>query len=109
MYDGGRSSTCLRRPTSRESGGILPLTAPVRGREDNRPAAQIQYLGMNSTVYEPFEEPAGAGGAVPFHRPRGHHSRGIYEGAALLLLTGQVTGPGVAGYNPDFPAMPYDP
>lgn len=76
------------------------------GERITAPAAQIQYLGMNSTVYEPFEDPR-VREALCLAIDREAIIQGIYEGAALPLY-GQIT-PGVAGYNPDFPAMPYDP
>ncbi len=70
------------------------------------PAAQIQYLGMNGNVYEPFQD-ARVREAMCLSLDREAIIQGIYEGAAFPLY-GQIT-PGVAGYNPDFPAMPHDP
>lgn len=70
------------------------------------PAAQIRYLGMNSNLYEPFKD-IRVREAVCIGFDREAMVQGLYEGAAFPLY-GQVT-PGVAGYNPDLPPIPYDP
>jgi peptide/nickel transport system substrate-binding protein len=70
------------------------------------PAAQIQYLGMNQTQYEPFED-IRVREAVCKSLDRHAMIEGLYDGAAFIL-NGQVT-PGVAGYNPDLPEVPYAP
>lgn len=70
------------------------------------PAAQIRYLGMNENLYEPFKD-IRVREAICIGFDRDAMVAGLYEGAAFPLY-GQVT-PGVAGYNPDLPAIPYDP
>ncbi len=70
------------------------------------PAAQIQYLGMNQTQYEPFKDKR-VREAICITMDRDGMVNGLYGGAAFPLY-GQIT-PGVAGYNPDLPAIPYDP
>lgn len=70
------------------------------------PAAQIRYLGMNQNLYEPFKD-IRVREAVCIGFDRDAMVAGLYDGAAFPLY-GQVT-PGVAGYNPDLPAIPYDP
>lgn len=72
----------------------------------NSPAAQIQYLGMNQTQYEPFKN-IKVREAVCRSLDRKAMIDGIYGGAAFTL-NGQVT-PGVAGYNPELPEYEYDP
>lgn len=70
------------------------------------PAAQIRYLGMNQNLYEPFKD-IRVREAICIGFDRDAMVEGLYDGAAFPLY-GQVT-PGVAGYNPDLPAIPYDP
>lgn len=70
------------------------------------PAAQIRYLGMNQNLYEPFKD-IRVREAICIGFDRDAMVKGLYDGAAFPLY-GQVT-PGVAGYNPDLPAIPYDP
>ena len=70
------------------------------------PAAQIRYLGMNQNLYEPFKD-IRVREAICIGFDRDAMVQGLYDGAAFPLY-GQVT-PGVAGYNPDLPAIPYDP
>ena len=70
------------------------------------PAAQIQYLGMNQNLYEPFKDPK-VREAICITMDRDGMVSGLYGGAAFPLY-GQMT-PGVAGYNPDLPAIPHDP
>jgi oligopeptide transport system substrate-binding protein len=69
------------------------------------PAAQIQYLGMNQNLYEPFKD-ARVREAICIAMDRDGMVNGLYGGAAFPLY-GQIT-PGVAGYNPDLPAVPHD-
>jgi peptide/nickel transport system substrate-binding protein len=70
------------------------------------PAAQIQYLGMNQNLYEPFKD-ARVREALCIAMDRDGMVNGLYGGAAFPLY-GQIT-PGVAGYNPDLPAILHDP
>ena len=69
-------------------------------------AAQIRYLGMNQTQYEPFKDKR-VREAVCLSIDKEAMIAGLYNGAALPLA-GQMT-PGVAGYNPDLEGIPYDP
>ena len=70
------------------------------------PAAQIQYLGLNSTQYEPFKD-IRVREAVCISIDRDAMVKGLYGGAAFPLY-GQVTN-GVAGYNPNLKPIPFDP
>lgn len=70
------------------------------------PAAQIRYLGMNQNLYEPFKD-IRVREAICIGFDRDAMVKGLYDGAAFPLY-GQVT-PGVAGYNPNLPAISYDP
>jgi len=70
------------------------------------PAAQIRYLGMNESVYEPFKD-INVRKAVCMSIDKPAMIEGLYSGAALPL-NGQVTA-GVAGFNPDIAPIPYDP
>ena len=70
------------------------------------PAAQIQYLGMNQNLYEPFKD-ARVRQAVCTAIDRDGMVQGLFGGAAFPLY-GQVT-EGVAGHNPQLAAIPYDP
>ena len=77
--------------------------------EDQRllePAAQIQYLGMNQNLYEPFKD-IRVREAICISIDRDGMVEGLY-GSAAFPLYGQIT-PGVAGYNPDVAPIPYDP
>lgn len=76
------------------------------GQRMTAPAAQIRYLGMNQTQYEPFKD-IRVREAVCLAFDRDAMIKGLYGGAAFPLA-GQVT-PGVAGYNPDLKPIPYDP
>lgn len=76
------------------------------GQRMTAPAAQIRYLGMNQTQYEPFKD-IRVREAVCLAFDRNAMIKGLYGGAAFPLA-GQVT-PGVAGYNPDLKPIPYDP
>ena len=69
------------------------------------PAAQIQYLGMNQNVYEPFKD-IRVREAVCISIDRDGMVRGLYGGAAFPLY-GQVT-QGVAGANPNLKPIPFD-
>ncbi len=70
------------------------------------PAAQIQYLGMNQTQYEPFKD-IRVREAVCIAIDRDAMVTGLFGGAAFPLY-GQITD-GVAGYNPDLKPIPFDP
>ncbi len=70
------------------------------------PAAQIQYLGMNQTQYEPFKD-VRVREAVCIALDRDAMVQGLFGGAAFPLY-GQIT-EGVAGYNPNLKPIPYDP
>jgi oligopeptide transport system substrate-binding protein len=70
------------------------------------PAAQIQYLGMNQNLYEPFKDKR-VREALCIAMDRDGMVNGLYGGAAFPLY-GQIT-PGVAGYNPDLAPIPHDP
>lgn len=76
------------------------------GQRMTAPAAQIRYLGLNQTQYEPFKD-IRVREAVCIAFDRDAMAKGLYGGAAFPLY-GQVT-PGVAGYNPDLQPIPYDP
>lgn len=70
------------------------------------PAAQIQYLGLNQTQYEPFKDKR-VREAVCIAIDRDGMVQGLYGGAAFPLY-GQIT-PGVAGFNPNLAPINYDP
>lgn len=70
------------------------------------PRAQSRYLGMNGDVYAPFKD-ARVRKAVSLALNRDAMIKGLYEGAAFPL--NGITTPGVAGYNPDLPALQHDP
>lgn len=76
------------------------------GQRITSPAAQIQYVGMNQALYEPFRD-IRVREAVCRSIDRDAVIAGIYNGAALPLY-GQIT-PGVAGYNPDVAQPGFDP
>lgn len=69
-------------------------------------AAQIQYLGMNQSLYPPFTD-VRVREAVCRAIDREAMAEGLESGAAQPLH-GQ-TAPHVAGYNPDVPRIEYDP
>jgi peptide/nickel transport system substrate-binding protein len=71
-----------------------------------KPAAQIQYLGMNQALYSPFRD-IRVREAMCLALDLDGMSKGLYDGAAKPLA-GQVT-EGVAGYNPELSPVPYDP
>jgi len=70
------------------------------------PAAQIQYLGLNRTQYEPFKD-IRVREAVCITIERDAMVSGLFGGAAFPLY-GQVTN-GVAGYNSNLKPIPFDP
>ncbi len=70
------------------------------------PAAQIQYLGLNQTQYEPFKD-VRVREAVCIAIDRDAMVQGLFGGAAFPLY-GQIT-EGVAGFNPNLTPIPYDP
>lgn len=70
------------------------------------PRAQARYLGLNQALYAPFKDKR-VREAVSLSLDRTNMIRGLYNGAAFPL-NGQVT-PGTPGYNPDLPALKYDP
>jgi oligopeptide transport system substrate-binding protein len=69
------------------------------------PRAQSRYLGMNQNLYAPFKDKR-VREAVSLALNRDAMIRGLYDGAAFPL-NGVMT-PGVAGYNPDLPALKFD-
>lgn len=69
------------------------------------PAAQIRYLGLNQTQYEPFKDKR-VREAICKAIDRDGMVEGLFGGAAFPLY-GQIT-PGVAGYNPDIAPIPHD-
>ena len=103
MYEAGEldlvyaADTAVRR---------ILVDSQFDGQRLTAPAAQVQYMGMNANVYEPFADPR-VREAVCLSFDREAMIAGIYNGAAFPLY-GQIT-PGVAGYNPDFPEIPYNP
>jgi len=103
MYEAGEldlvyaADTAIRR---------ILVDDQFEGQRITAPAAQVQYIGMNSNLYEPFKDPR-VREAVCLSFDRQAMIEGLYDGAAFPLY-GQIT-PGVAGYNPDFPAIPYNP
>ena len=70
------------------------------------PAAQIQYLGMNQNLYEPFKD-IRVREAICRAIDLEGLSRGLFHGTAAPLA-GQIT-EGVAGYNPENRPVSYDP
>lgn len=103
MYEAGEldlvyaADTAIRR---------ILVDSQFDGQRLTAPAAQVQYIGMNASRYEPFADPR-VREAVCLSFDREAMIAGIYDGAAFPLY-GQIT-PGVAGYNPDFPAIPFNP
>ena len=70
-----------------------------------QPAAQIRYMGMNQNLYPPFKDIRVREAVCRAIDYQGM-IKGLYAGAAYPLY-GQIT-PGVAGHNPDLPAITYD-
>jgi oligopeptide transport system substrate-binding protein len=70
------------------------------------PAAQINYLGLNQTRYEPFKDKR-VREAFCIAVDRDSMIKGIFGGLGEPLY-GQIT-KGVAGYNPDVKKVPFDP
>jgi peptide/nickel transport system substrate-binding protein len=70
------------------------------------PRAQINYLGLNQTLYAPFKD-VRVREAVSLALDRPAMMKGLWGGTALPL-NGQIT-PGVAGYNPGLSELKYDP
>lgn len=68
--------------------------------------AQSRYLGMNQNLYAPFKDKR-VREAISLSLNRDAMIRGLYDGAGFPL-NGVIT-PGVAGYNPDLPALKFDP
>lgn len=69
-------------------------------------AAQMQYLGMNGEVYAPFKDKR-VRHAVCIAFDRDAMVAGLNGGAAYPGLG--IIPPGVAGFDPDRPAIRYDP
>ncbi|SFZ84565.1 peptide/nickel transport system substrate-binding protein [Devosia enhydra] len=69
-------------------------------------AAQINYLGFNAALYEPFRDKR-VREAFSIALDREALVNGLFGGAAQPLY-GQIS-PGVGGYDPEFPAIPHDP
>jgi ABC-type transport system substrate-binding protein len=74
-------------------------------RSIRSPAAQITYLGMNQGAFAPFRDRR-VREAFCISLDRAGMVRGIFGGLGQPL-SGQIT-PGVAGYNPDLPAIRFD-
>jgi peptide/nickel transport system substrate-binding protein len=70
------------------------------------PRAQSTFIGMNQALYPPFRDQR-VRQAVSLAVDRNGMVRGLYGGAAFAL--NGVVPPGVPGYNPDLPALAYDP
>jgi oligopeptide transport system substrate-binding protein len=70
------------------------------------PRAQSRYLGMNQNLYAPFKD-IRVRQAISLSIDRDALIRGLYDGAAYPL-NGVIT-PGIEGFNPDLPALKYDP
>ncbi len=77
-----------------------------RGELLTKPAAQIQYLGMNQKLYAPFRD-IRVREAICLSLDLEGMSKGLFDGASKPLA-GQVT-EGVAGYNPALKPVPFDP
>lgn len=76
------------------------------GQTLDAPAAQMQYLGMNGTVYKPFADPR-VRHAVCIAIDRDAMVKGLYENAAYPGLG--IIPPGVAGFDPNREPIKYDP
>lgn len=74
-------------------------------RSVRAPAAQITYLGMNQTRFEPFRDRR-VREAFCIALDRNAMARGVFAGLAEPLF-GQVT-PGVPGYNPNISPIAFD-
>jgi oligopeptide transport system substrate-binding protein len=70
------------------------------------PKAQVRYMGMNQNLYAPFKDKR-VREAISLSLDRDAMIKGLYNGAAFPL-NGQTV-PGIPGYNPDMPALKYDP
>ncbi len=70
------------------------------------PKAQVRYMGMNQSLYAPFKDKR-VREAISLSLDRDAMIKGLYNGAAFRL-NGQTV-PGIPGYNPDMPALKYDP
>jgi oligopeptide transport system substrate-binding protein len=70
------------------------------------PKAQVRYMGMNQNLYAPFKDKR-VREAISLSLDRDAMVKGLYNGAAYPL-NGQTV-PGIPGYNPDRPALKYDP
>jgi peptide/nickel transport system substrate-binding protein len=68
--------------------------------------AQSRFLGMNQNLYAPFKDKR-VREAISLSLDRDAMIKGLYGGAAFPL-NGIVT-PGVGGYDPNLPALKYDP
>ena len=76
------------------------------GQTLDSPAAQMQYLGMNANVYEPFKD-IRVRQAVCIAFDRDAMVKGLYENAAYPGLG--IIPPGVAGFDPTRAPIAYDP
>ncbi len=103
MYEAGELDLVYADPAT-----IRRILKDPQFKDDmlTSPAAQIRYLGMNQNLYAPFKD-IKVRQAVCLALDRNAMIQGLYGGAAFPLY-GQVT-PGVAGYNPELPEIPYDP
>jgi oligopeptide transport system substrate-binding protein len=70
------------------------------------PSAQVHYLGLNQNLYAPFKDRR-VREAVALVVNREALAKGLYGGASVPLY-GSIT-PGVPGYDPELPKIPYDP
>ncbi len=70
------------------------------------PSSQINFLGMNRRLYEPFDD-IRLREAICLVLDREAMVEGLYSGAGVPLY-GQIT-PGVAGFNAALPPIRYDP
>jgi oligopeptide transport system substrate-binding protein len=70
------------------------------------PKAQVRYMGMNQNLYGPFKDKR-VREAISLSLDRDAMIKGLYSGAGFKL-NGQTI-PGIPGYNPDMPALKYDP
>lgn len=99
--------------------GELDLVLVPRGAEGNvrrdprfagqlleKSAAQVSYLALNQSQYEPFRD-IRVREAVSISIDRAAMVHGLFGGAAQPLY-GQIS-PGFPGYDPDVAAIEYDP
>jgi oligopeptide transport system substrate-binding protein len=70
------------------------------------PKAQVRYMGMNQNLYAPFKDKR-VREAISLSLDRDAMIKGLYSGAGFRL-NGQTV-PGIPGYNPDMPALKFDP